>query len=408
MIPKYLFITLSLFTTSYAMFSQDTYTCSVSEGTVIQNFREQILDSHFLGSTPDGSTMRYCSDFFTLDYGGSYTLDYIDQGGTGMDAYPNIIIGSAKISGNWIPGNETITGMPVQLSNIPEGMYLEWKVSQQNALDPDDKWMASINFIFDNYGTATSEPVSDDRDYDLVVKATSHNFNGDELDDQPTANGNNPAFWFFARETNGDIKPYVITIEGITYTYAVRYKFFEGSASNANKSHVKFIPYGPNGAPPVLILNIDDVITASRDYIAFANLPTAQYNLAQNNIGLPDAWLKSINAGYEVYTGESTLKIEKFKVYPDATLNVDDITDSNPSFSIYPNPASTNLTINFGSPEHRTVTIYNSLGQEVARVETHEEATQLDTSSFSSGMYIVKISDELKSKDNFKKILVKR
>ena len=389
-------------------FGQATYVCNQSDGTVIQNYREEIIDSHFLGATPDGSSMRYCPNFFSFDYGGSYTLDYVDQGGTGMDAYPNIIIGSAKMSGNWQPGNQAITGMPVQLANIPEDMYLEWKVSQQNAWDPNDKWMASINFIFDNYGTETSEPVAADRDYDLVVKAVSHNFTGDELDDRPTAIGNNPAFWFFAREANGAIKPYEITIDGVNYTYAVRYKFFEGTGENADKSHVKFIPYGPNGAPPTLMLNIDDIIDASKDYIMFANLPTAQFNLAQNNIALPNAWLKSINAGYEVYTGESTLNIEKFKVYPDATLAMNEVLNMDRRIIMYPNPTSNIINLDFGTTAHRSVTIFNGVGQDIFQMDFYNQNIQIATDTFKSGMYIVRISDALTSKDVYKKIIVKR
>lgn len=387
------------------IFGQLEYECPETEGIVIQSWREEILDSYYLGSTPSGSTMRYCENFFSYDYGGSYTLEYIDQGGTGMDAYPNIIIGSAKISGTWQPGNQEITGMPVQLENIPENMFLEWKVSQENALDDDDKWMASINFIFDIYGTETSEPITAQRDYDLVIKSVSHNFTGDELVDKPEPIGNSPAFWFFAREANGDIKPYNLEIDGVVYSYAVRYKFFEGTENKDDKAHVKFIPYGANGAPEVLVVNIKDIIDASKDYIEFANLPVDQYNLANEKIALGDTWLKSINAGYEVYTGESILKTEKFQVYQDESLSLNDMAKV-AQISCYPNPVSEKLYVNFNGFLGSKMEVYDLTGKKVKEVMYSGGQMTLDFQSFQQGIYYLKILGINQSNQLVKKIVV--
>lgn len=387
-------------------FGQNNYQCNDMDGVLIQNYRKEIITSHYLGATPSGSSMRYCPNFFSFEYGASYTLNYIDQGGSGMDAYPNIIIGGAKINGNWESGNQEITGMPVRISDILNGMNLEWKVSQENAWDTNDKWMASINFIFDNYGTETSEPVTADRDCDLVVKADSYNFNGDGLDDYPVPTGTDTNFWFFARESNGDIKPYTVIIDGIAYTYAVRYKFFKNSGDKDNKAHVKFIPYGPNGAPAVLKLNIKEVISTSKNYIAYANLPAEQLALAQNNIALPNAWLKSINAGYEVYTGKSILKIEKFKVNPNQSLDVGFFYPEE-EVVFYPNPTSDKITLFFKALENPSVIIYNANGQKVFENTVVKNNAQVDVSHFYSGLYFVRIVDKSKSIELVKKLIVR-
>ena len=264
---------------------------------------------NFLG--PDSSSMYYCPELFSEENGSGFILDYVDEGGSGMDAYPNATCGGIKKGGVWYPGDKAKVGMPVQISDISNEMHFVWHTSQENAWDSNDGWMSSINFIFDNYGTENSEPVSADRDFDLVVKLHSNNF-ADKLTDQPTPAG--VRIWYFAREANGDLKPYELTVDGVTYTYAVRYKFFMGAGDKDNKAHVKLIPYGPAGAPYKIKVNIKEVINVAKNYIQYANMPQAQRDLANTNIAPDHSWLKSINAGYEVYSGTSILKTDKFKV----------------------------------------------------------------------------------------------
>jgi hypothetical protein len=274
-----------------------------------------IIPSYTLNK-PGGITasqMGYCPEYYNPQFGASYLLLYKDAGGTGMDGYPSIRAGGALFDNAWHPGDSEITCMPVRIKDIGEGMYFELETTQNAALDDDDKWMASINFIFDISGTEKSRPITAERDFDIVVKAQSHHFN-DDLSD--LAEPINNRFWFFARFENGDLKPYEVDIEGSVYTYAVRYKFFEGSGDKDNKVHVKFIPFGPNGTPPLMRINVKEVIEISREFIQYAALPEAQRELALEKVARDDTWLKGINAGYEVYTGESTLRIDKFKVYP--------------------------------------------------------------------------------------------
>ncbi|MBG7630707.1 MAG: hypothetical protein IZT56_09760 [Bacteroidetes bacterium] len=274
-------------------------------GTIFNSYAlKNYLDENF-------STMYYYAEKFNADFGGSYILEYVDEGGSGMDSYPNVTIGGVKSGGSWISGDKNTVGMPTQIKDISNTLSFEWETSQINGRDDDDKWMASINFIFDNYGTETSEPNNANRDYDLVVMHQYHRFD-DSVDDKPI--GTSTTHWYFARNIDGSLKPYELEIDGKKYGYAVRYKFFINAGDKNNKAHVKFIPFENSELPPVLKVNVKNIINASKNLMQYANIPAEYLELAKNNIALDNAWLKSINAGYEVYTGNSTLKIDKFKI----------------------------------------------------------------------------------------------
>ncbi|WP_289053180.1 hypothetical protein [Carboxylicivirga marina] len=350
-----LIIMLTLLLT-YGLYAQPS--CSENELVSISG-NVAPISSYALGmSSGVGGTMHYCPSDFNHDNGGHYYLQYSDSGGSGMDGYPNIKIGGSQYGGQWHPGEFDITGMPVLIKDIPETMEIEWVCSQTNATDDNDKWMASINFIFDMYGNRDSKPVSAERDYDLVVKAQSFNFS-DGLDDQPEVK--NGIIYFFARNTDGSLKPFEIIIDNLTYTYAVRYKFFVGKGDKDNKAHIKLIPYGNNGAPPLLRMKVKELITTTRDYVQYANIPEPYLGLALNNIAQDDTWMKAINAGYEVYTGQSQLDINRFKVWPDGiTTSVLDTKVSH--VRIGPNPAKDIVYI-YGGDELMDVQCFLISGQ---------------------------------------------
>jgi len=120
-------------------------------GTIFNSYAlKNYLDESF-------STMYYYAEKFNADFGGSYILEYVDEGGSGMDSYPNVTIGGVKNGGKWVSGDKNTVAMPTKLMDISNTMNFEWETSQINGRDDDDKWMASINFIFDNYG---QKPVS--------------------------------------------------------------------------------------------------------------------------------------------------------------------------------------------------------------------------------------------------------
>jgi hypothetical protein len=168
--------------------------------------------------------------------------------------------------------------------------------------------MASINMIFDN-GEKNSKPEHSERDYDLVIEANSQNFN-DSTEDWRERNKRN----YFARNKDGTLKTFDISVAGKTYKYAVRYKFHYDSGDKNNKVHVKYIPINEKNIPPYLNHSVKAFIKNSKEFIQYANMPTAERKLANEKVALENLYLKSIRAGYEVYKGESILRNDFFNI----------------------------------------------------------------------------------------------
>ncbi len=64
------------------------------------------------------------------------------------------------------------------------------------------------------------------------------------------------------------------------------------------------------------------------------------------------------------------------------------------SFSISPNPATSNLTINNGKSIIQSIHIYNVLGKEMLNQVQHDNSVTLDISSFSKGIYFIEVETE--------------
>jgi hypothetical protein len=228
-----------------------------------------------------------------------------------MDSYPNGTVGGIQNGGHWFPGNKDLTGMPVLLSDLDDSMILQWKVSQENAWDDGDnmdKWMASINMIFDD-GKVDEKPSAKDRDYDLVIELNSHNFNNSTVD-VTTGNKRN----YFAKDKKGNLLTFNLVVDGKTYKYAVRYKFYYNSGDKNNKVHVKYIPINEDNVPPYLNHSVNAFIKNSWDYIEFTDMPDKERALAYKKVAKSTLYLKSIRAGYEVYKGQSTLRNDFFRI----------------------------------------------------------------------------------------------
>ena len=143
--------------------------------------------------------MSYDSSSAMIDSNGAaFSIDYINQdGGTNFDGYPSGSIGgSKKIGGTYYPGNYSACWDACTTAKLGDMIFrIKWKPFQINADDVDDKWWATINVIFD-IGAANLEPVSTDRDYDLVIQF--ERYEQDALTDNPNTGG---AYWWFARDS---------------------------------------------------------------------------------------------------------------------------------------------------------------------------------------------------------------
>jgi hypothetical protein len=241
----------------------------------------------------------------------------------GFKGYPSGTIGGFKANGTYYPGVRSACGMPVQIKDLNNDLRIKWRVSQQNATDADDKWWASINVIFDN-GTATSEPATDDRDYDLVIEL--NRYENEVLTDEPISNND---YWKFARtdknNSSSPLKTFDLNYGGQIYKWAVRYKFFnypatDPKAAKNNKVHVKFIAmYAGNAVAPYLDHPLKAFVDATKDYLQYVSLSPDEQTKVNAEVALPNTWVKSVSAGYEVYTGAFTVKNDVFKITIDNT-----------------------------------------------------------------------------------------
>jgi hypothetical protein len=276
----------------------------------------------------EGSIMTYDSSSVMIDSNGAaFSIDYINQdGGNNFDGYPSGSIGGVKKSGVYYPGNYSASGMPVQLQSLAHDFRLKWKPFQINADDVDDKWWATINVIFD-IGAANLEPVSTERDFDIVIQF--QRYEQDALTDNSNTGG---AYWWFARDSNGNIKPFTLMIEGVEYQWAIRYKFFNypsghNSEHKNNKVHIKFIPIDNNHIPLELDHPLKRFVDATVEYLLYVDLPAAELNLANQKVANPNLWVKKVSAGFEVYSGNSTLGQDYFytivdNIMPNAPTNL--------------------------------------------------------------------------------------
>lgn len=156
------------------------------------------------------------------------------------------------------------------------------------------------------------------------------------LDKPNTSNG---SYWYFARDLVGDIKPFTLFLNGNYYHWAVRYKFFDYPIGDPNefqndKVHIKFIPIDNNTPIPFFDHPLKDFINCTKDYIAFLTLTTNELVLANEKVADTALWIKQLAAGYEVYTGNSTLANDFFfvrldSIKPDRILDLSLTTFSN-------------------------------------------------------------------------------
>ncbi len=259
----------------------------------------------------DGCPMSY--DPGLVDsLGAAFSIDYTDPGEGGMDAYVSGHIGGFKTGGKYYPGNPAACGMPVKIQDLDFDFRIRWQTSQQNADDADDKWWATINVIFDG-GAELAEPLAEDRDFDIVIQF--ERFEQDALEDKP--HEDNTVYWWFARNPDKSIIPFVLNIDGVDYEWAVRYKFFDYPAGDPkehknNKVHIKYIPVDNSNVAPFLDHPLRLFIENSKDYLQYVALPEAELNLAQQKVSDPSLWIKTLSAGYEVYTGQSILRNNYF------------------------------------------------------------------------------------------------
>ena len=77
--------------------------------------------------------------------------------------------------------------------------------------------------------------------------------------------------------------------------------------------------------------------------------------------------------------------------YPILGFNDTDVAESqSETFGIYPNPATSTLTVENGNATE--ISIFNTIGQKVKQVTAHAEKTVIDVSDLPNGLYLIKLS----------------
>lgn len=307
----------------------------IGQTTTIDRYSTLIKPNHNYGLTnpvhDKSSPMTYNPSEISSK-GAAFSLNYTNLGGTNFDGYPSGTVGGYKAGGKYYSGNVTTSGMPVQIQNLTDNLRINWQTSQTNANDANDKWWATINVIFDS-GPETLEPVANNRDYDLVIQNVS--YLQDDFSDFINPEGR---YWYFARNTNGTIKPYTVYLNGIAYSWAVRYKFFDYPSGDSqehknDKVHIKFIPIDNSNPIPTLDHSLKQFIDCTKEYLSFLPLSNAELTLANNKVALDNLWIKSISAGYEIYDGTSTLNNDHFytTIDNDAPTEITNLSFSKPT-----------------------------------------------------------------------------
>jgi len=77
--------------------------------------------------------------------------------------------------------------------------------------------------------------------------------------------------------------------------------------------------------------------------------------------------------------------------------NINEITETSNTFSIYPNPSSDKITIKNNSSEQQELLIYSISGQLMIQKEINSPETNIEVTTLSPGIYIIKISGSANS-----------
>ena len=140
----------------------------------------------------------------------------------------------------------------------------------------------------------------------------------------------------------------------------------------------KFVPFSmyDDGTNGDLVVG-DGVYSANLPYYNSGDA-VKYYIRAQNNNAMR---LSPERAEYEFYIYD-----------PNASI----MEEESISYNVYPNPSKDNINITSSSSLPLNCVIYNLSGQKLMEKQSAGSSTSLDLSAFDSGMYILKINDQIK------------
>ncbi|MCW2118194.1 T9SS type A sorting domain-containing protein [Flavobacterium sp. 7A] len=121
----------------------------------------------------------------------------------------------------------------------------------------------------------------------------------------------------------------------------------------------------------------------SWEQVNFSFTPTAPYSTAQFRYGIA---VTNLMAGDVIYVDDITAT---------TTANLSTKTSTIEGFGVYPNPATTFVSVT--SKNGGLISVYNTLGAEVLADKAVSANYQLNVSGLSSGVYLLKLTSEGKS-----------
>lgn len=164
--------------------------------------------------------------------------------------------------------------------------------------------------------------------------------------------------------------------------------------------------------PQPLVVNIRTQLISGSNYTALLDISggTYPYTYTLNNTAMSGPTLTNLNAGTYAITVKdqnSCIKNASFSIA--APTSVNEIESQFESLNVYPNPAKTNININFALKEQKTVKVdlFNLSGQTIFHDEYEnvmDRQANIDLSNLANGTYLLKF--ELPEGNTFRKVIV--
>jgi hypothetical protein len=109
-----------------------------------------------------------------------------------------------------------------------------------------------------------------------------------------------------------------------------------------------------------------------------------------NNFTISNSYITWNTAGTEVTSGDST------HYYFKTVLGLNDLSEPIGNITVYPNPASTNITISMPTTPQKNTTliIIDITGKEVLKCELTKDKKVVDISALVQGLYILRVADD--------------
>ncbi len=99
---------------------------------------------------------------------------------------------------------------------------------------------------------------------------------------------------------------------------------------------------------------------------------------------------------YSSSSGDICSQSQTFTVIDETTLSMDQLSNSQNNYQVYPNPTNNILNIDFPNNENINIEIVNLFGRSLINELINENNSSVDLTNLASGIYLVKISDQTK------------